>query len=311
MVLPGRSLALFILFSTNVFAAEQIKILTFNVGLLKTPLYGDIVPHVETRARRLDSALAEFILTENIDVTILEEVWLTRYSKSLAAPLQDRGFKVFRPNNPSFANFIKGKFLGSGLLLLLSPRISPKEIVFTPYEKSYYPMNLATNGYISATLDLETSQGPLSFIFFGTHIEPLVTVDGIPTFKNQTHSILGQLKQLSDAIYRLSSRSGDPSILAGDLNIGDQCASDIYRNFVNESGLKSEAGENALISWDAANPLVNRGKYKDQTPCLIDHVLLKDSNRVKLKDLNTRVVFNGKEPFSDHYAIEAHVEFEK
>ena len=250
--------------------AEALKILTYNVGLLKV-LGSDYVPLVDERERLVPAELARLLQKESVDIVLLQEVWRTRQAKAVGDALAPLGYTAIRPRVSSVLG------LSSGLLLLVRTPLEIVEWKFTRFAKNTFTESLARKGVLEATIEDPRSRSRIALV--GTHTIALDTKDGEPADQKQLGAFLVQAAQIVGTLERLSERGAVPAVLLGDFNVGAGYSDAAYRKIADTRGLE-EAGTavgpaSDFISWDPQNLLVKYGRYPNEPPAKIDHIFLR------------------------------------
>jgi len=251
-------------------SAEGLKVLTYNVGLLRV-LGKDYVPLVDERERAVPAEVARLLQKESVDIALLEEVWRIRQAAAVVAALSPLGYTAVRPQVSSILG------LSSGLLLLVRSPLLVESWSYTRFTRSTLTESLARKGILEATLQDPRSGVRIAVV--GTHTIALDTRDSEPVDGRQLRAFTAQAAQIVAALERRSDAGAVPAILLGDFNVGPGYADASYRSIADTPGLV-EAGASVgsaseLVTWDPGNPLVRYGRYPNEPPAKIDHIFLR------------------------------------
>jgi len=302
--------------------AESLKILTYNLGLLRV-VGTDYVPLVNARAKVAPAEIARIAREESIDIILLEEVWRASQERGIVAAVAPLGYAAVHPRVRSLVG------LSSGLLLLVRSPLEVVEWSFTRFTHNAGIESVARKGVLEVTLR-DPRAGSSRFVLIGTHTAALDTLGGEPIDKKQLAASIAQVDQILAALERRSEGGAVPSLLLGDFNVGPGYADVVYRKIADAAGLR-EAGasaspESAFATWDPANPLVKHGRYPNEPAAKIDHVFLRDGRLQGWTVLSARLVMQGAvrelgvvvlrgaagvaPPLSDHYGFLVEVSLE-
>jgi hypothetical protein len=308
-----------VVFTSGVIHAETLKVLTYNLGLLK--VFGsDYVPLVDVRAKTAPAELARFAKEVSPQIMLFEEVWYDSQADAIVTALSPLGYSFAHPNVHSILG------LSSGLLLAVKSPLVIVDWKFTPFGRNSFIESFARKGVLEATLESPVGGG-IRFVLIGTHTIALDTVNGAAKDKNQAAIHLAHAGQIL-SIVTARSRGGEvPILLLGDFNVGPGYADASYRTIAGVSGLR-EAGESLtstpIITWDPENPLVKFGEYPLEPPAKVDHIFLLDGASLRWNPIDVQRVFDTPAdslsitpakgpgpipiPLSDHYGFMADVE---
>lgn len=265
-------------------AADTLRILTYNVGLLHV-LGSDYVPLVKEREKLVPAEVARLARDESLDVILLQEVWRAGQAREIVAALSPLGYSAARPPVKSLL------CLSSGLLLLVRSPLAIEEWSFRRFRKNTLIESVSRKGVLEAVV--RDAQGRRIAVV-GTHTVALDTRDGEPVDPKQLAAFLAQSAQIAEALERRSEHGAVPAVLLGDFNVGPGYAEKAYRTIADITGLVEAGGAAApgdsLVSWDPENPLVKYGRYPDEPPAKIDHVFLRGDTGRGWKVLSARLV---------------------
>lgn len=209
-----------LLLASQAFAANSItlRVLTYNVSLLKAPVVGDVVKLVDDRAKKLPTELSSFAKTENIDVIALQEVWDDKHADSIKAELAQLGFEFARNTSKSTFNF------GDGLLVAYRNLYLEKS-EFAGFKKKAGFEGFTQKGF--SVLKLSKAKDEPAFLVLNTHLQTLTTKNSVATVKAEDDASLDQIKQLGGFIDN-SANKALPALLMGDFNCGPGYAQKSY-----------------------------------------------------------------------------------
>jgi endonuclease/exonuclease/phosphatase family metal-dependent hydrolase len=300
-------------------AAEPIRVLTYNVGLLK--VFGsDKVPIVDARAKLAPAELARYAAQDDPTVILLEEIWQDSYARDIAGVFAGLGYASVQPD----VHTIVG--LNSGLLLLVKRPFAVVEWKFTPFARTTFIDSFARKGVLEAVIEDTTTAA--RFALIGTHTVAVDTNNGTPRDRAQVDAVMAQAAQIVKALESRSAGGSMPVLALGDFNVGPGYADAAYRAIADTRGLR-EAGEAMfpgapLVTWDPGNPLVKFGGYPEEPAAKIDHIFFRDGASLSWTPVSARVVLTGTvealrvsppkggpavaSPLSDHYGFMAELE---
>jgi endonuclease/exonuclease/phosphatase family metal-dependent hydrolase len=305
----AAALAAFAVVVAGAAAAEPIRVLTYNVGLLKVAGI-NFVPMVDARAKLAPREIARFAADADPALILLEEIWWDSYAQDIEKEMAPLGYAAVQPKLYSILG------LNSGLLLLVKQPLAVVEWKFTPYARTTFVDGLARKGVLEAVI--EDSRTGVRFAFIGTHTVAVETNNGQPKDKTQMNVIMAQIAQLVAALEARSAGGSLPVLALGDFNVGPGFADAAYREVASVKGMR-EAGEALfpgapLVTWDPGNPLVKFGGYPEEPAAKIDHIFFRDGASLAWTPARARVVLTdpveglGASPLSDHYGFMAELE---
>lgn len=309
----------FVMYGAEPGAPSSVRILTYNVGLLRIGMFRELVKEVDRRAQTLPREIAEFAAHEKIDIISLQEVWEDRHADTIASELQARGYVIFRPK--AGANTPKAMF-ESGLLVAIREEAFKTEVIrpetdvkFSLYSARAGLEATAKKGFATVPLVHRSSHNPL--ILGVTHMQAL---DVDPTGKTVNAAAANahatQASELNALAAQETRNYAVPFVLAGDLNVGRKIGNDLYQKLTQVDALTFSAAD--LLApeektWDRENRLVKAGSFPNDPSDVIDHVVFRSdglNGSIALKPKRALVVFQDKEqPLSDHYGLLVDAEF--
>jgi len=303
-------------------AAAALKVLTYNVGLLRV-VGSDYVPIVKERAAVAAREISRFASERSPDLIVLEEIWKRPQAKAIAEALAPLGYAIARPTGCTLVG------TESGLLVAVKRPLAIASWSFTRFGKSTFIDSLARKGILSLTVE-NSAAGGARFLLLATHTVALDTDDGTPVDAKQVAAVAGQLEMLLSLLEASSESGRPPALLVGDFNVGPGYADASYRLIADAPGVR-EAGAvaapgQALVTWDPRNPLVRYGDYPNEPAAKIDHVFLKDGTQGRWTVKDVGVVFTQAvaglslapsrgarpvpTPLSDHYGFFTELDLE-
>jgi endonuclease/exonuclease/phosphatase family metal-dependent hydrolase len=291
-------------------AAETIRILTYNVGLLKV-LGTDHVPLTETRAGLAPGEIARVVQDASPDVLLLQEVWRPAHAAAIKGALDSLGYTTMRPVS-------RGLLLSSGLLLAVRPPFEVVDWQFHRFTRSTFFESLASKGVLEASIALP---GGGRFVVLGTHMVALDTERGEARDRGQLNAWQAQAAQILAALERRTEGGALPAVILGDFNVGPGYVDGAYRRLADAPGVVEAAlrvvAEKDLVTWDPENPLVKYGRFPGEPPSKIDHILLRPGGGLSWRPVSASRTFletvegvrvgpagaRVTGPLSDHYGL--------
>lgn len=302
-------------------AAPKIRVLTYNVGLLRDPLFGeyDAVGKVTERAPLVPLALAQFARDLAPDIINLQEVWEEQHAAAIRNALVPLGYTVVRPRLTFWQT---PNIYGAGLLVA----IRNATFDFLRADFHLFPSEIrggmeviAKKGF--AFFQLYHRAKNATVILGVTHMQALdVDRDGKTTHVGKAKAHAAQSEMINAGAYYYSQGYRLPVILAGDLNVGPRIGRDLYEKLVEVPYTKTKRVADAFgkiipQTWDSQNPLIQAGAYPDDPSDLIDHVLVRDGVAHVWRFQSASVVFKETTkagvPLSDHYGLLVDLELTK
>lgn len=317
-------------------SSHPVRILTFNVGLLRDGLYGvfmEMVKEVPYRAELAPEKIARFAEQNKVDIVSLQEVWETAHANEIGRALEAIGYTVVRPNASIWTEI---GFYRSGLLVAIRDetfQIRRHKFHLFPSYNLWKTIGLgseehgrsgvevlAKKGF--ATLVLEHRRTGAYIVLGATHMQALdVTPEGVPTTEAYAKSHAVQSEFMNEIVDTETSGYWMPFVLAGDLNVGRKIGASLYRRILEHkvtANTRSVSAADLLpagqVTWDPNNKLVKAGAFPTDPPDTIDHVIFRNGRlRWKWVPKAAKVVFketykNGT-PLSDHNGLLVDAEF--
>jgi endonuclease/exonuclease/phosphatase family metal-dependent hydrolase len=267
-------------------AAAPLKVLTFNLGLLRVVGF-DFVPTVRDRAKAAPREIARFARERSPDLIVLEEVWKNAHAAAITEALAPLGYDVVRPKGCT----VVGK--EGGLLVAVKQPLKIASWSFSAFGKSTFIDSLGHKGVLRAVI--ENPGDGARFALLATHTVAVDTDQGTPIDEKQVAALATQLRHVLSMLEQASSAGSTAALVVGDFNVGPGYADASYRLIadapgVREAGAVAAPGE-AFVTWDPANPLVKYGRYPDEPAAKIDHVFVRDGTTVRWQISRASVVF--------------------
>jgi endonuclease/exonuclease/phosphatase family metal-dependent hydrolase len=302
-------------------AAAPLKVLTYNVGLLR--VFGhDFVPTVKQRSTVVPREIARFALEQSVDILVLQELWRKGQAEAVAAALEPLGYDVVWPRRCTLVG------RESGLLLAVKRPLRIDASSFVRFGKSTFMDSLAHKGVLETVIEIPSAG--TKFALVATHTVAIDTDQGVPIESAQVDAYAVQARTVLAGLETISDRGALPALVVGDFNVGPGYADAGYRMIADAPGIR-EAGAVAapgqpLVTWDPANPLVRYGAYPNEPAAKIDHVFVRDGTTGRWIVTNAAVVLDGPvaglalvpsrgaapvpTPLSDHYGFFAELELD-
>jgi endonuclease/exonuclease/phosphatase family metal-dependent hydrolase len=264
---------------------RKLKILTYNVKFLPRFLV-----HIRHHPLKRAPLIADAILSDSVDIVVLQEVFDARARKILEKKMTYHFPYIIGPG----ANRPKGWKRGSGVMVL--SRFPLKPLEKTVYSQCKKIDCVARKGVMAVQVDFN---GQILQVF-GTHMQ---SEGSVPLMMLQ-HKEFGE-------VLRQYSQQGVPQISLGDFNTAKEDTV-LYRNLLKE--LQSEDGDligDLPFTFDHTQ---NDMDYSKDKPGVIDYVFYK-GNGVPLQRATREVRIYRKrwskhnQDLSDHFAVLAHFEF--
>ena len=288
---------------------QNLKILTYNIGLLDFTLFGFTVysnpPYSEKRLRFIPEAIRH----HEPDIVCLQECYSERHVEYLIFALIDLYPYCARQNSGDLVR------LHNGLLILSKfPVVSSKLIQYK--EVSTLEYYLASKSSLFCALEIPR---------FG--ILGLVNMHTTAGGENDPESIIADQHRQSEIIQSLDylkiaeNKYNQIGMIVGDLNCGPTTSFSNYNYFLNQ-GYRDTVTESLIannfvskhqISWDPLNFLNIKGPHSHTPPQLIDHVLLSASShwndwevakgQIVFTEEVVPISLTEKSTISDHYGV--------
>jgi endonuclease/exonuclease/phosphatase family metal-dependent hydrolase len=281
-------------------AVDIIRVLTINLGLLGFELKSRWRMPVDLHLGERLAAAPVLLSSLQADVIALQEVYGPADREVLAGAMATR--------YPFGAGSPKGHSLvGNGLMLL--SRFPVLRSAFMPAEGApLWTLPFWQQGLLAVDLDLPLI-GRTRLI--NTHIASSVPFGraGSGASKANRNREIAQLLAAANA-------GGQAAILAGDFNTSPEIHSENYERIVDagyvDGFVASNPSErrNGGFTWDSANPLNARGRFRDAPSQRIDHVFVRAdrslvpiSAQIVLQDRTIQTGSGLRIPLSDHYGM--------
>jgi endonuclease/exonuclease/phosphatase family metal-dependent hydrolase len=277
----------------------MLKILTYNVGLLRIRFFGRIVvepaPFVDERFAHLASAL----LATGADIIALQEIYecdqQARLAQELAAIYP---YCKFSPTRPWHR-------LGAALMIFSKyPIIVTQHILFqdVPLDERLF----VDKGMILATIDAGAF-GTIKLV--NTHCTSGGAIHN-PEGNFTNHARSKQYQQVFNALNRDRSLA---RFAIGDFNAGPEAAKENYRELQSHgyTSAWNACHETSAPTWDPKNELNAHGPHRATSAQRMDHILFHDGENGAIKVKNAQIILSepcvtvptGKVTISDHYGL--------
>ncbi len=283
----------------------KIKVLTFNVGLLRLLFGGykvfEFVPFLEDRFE----IMLENIKALQFDIISFQELYNSHQAKkSIEILTSIYPYHAWEPQ--------KNTKLSSGLLIF--SKYPLKNTSFEHFKINTFEENIFVNkGFLCTEVDLDVAVLDLMNVH--------TTAGGY--FRYPDHPKVNrirnaQIHQILQTTYAKDKQHF--SLITGDLNTGPQVSKENFHvfqkeNFVDIFDYKDEG----LYTWDNSNSVNQKSIHAICPSQRIDHILYKPKANKKIQHHNANIIF--KDPIvpvglqkknritiSDHYAVTTELE---
>lgn len=281
---------------------NNLKILTFNTGLLNISLFGRSVyeptPYVKERLAALPNA----IIRSRADIVGLQEVYGEKYKKFLISKLKKyypyhfycKKKRKFR-SDIGLMFFSKSFLIGKKLLTFKNKTMGEELVAY----KAAISVRTQINNFKEITFyNIHTTEGDMAR---GQENASIEKIRG-----TQIHQIIESIK---------NSPIHKPKIILGDINAGAEVSKKNYCiwekfGFIDVFS-KKHPFSNSKKTWEPKNFLNKNGPYKKNKPQTIDHIFLRAQDIKNFKINQAKIVFitplvkisHRKITLSDHYGL--------
>jgi endonuclease/exonuclease/phosphatase family metal-dependent hydrolase len=283
-------------------AAGAVRVLTINLGLLGFGLNSRWRVPVDSHLKERLAAAPLLLSSQQADVIALQEVYSPADRELLASAMAAQ--------HPYSAGSPRTRLLvGNGLMLLSRFPILRSE--FMPVQGSpLRTLPFWRQGLLAADIELP-SIGPTRLI--NSHIASSVPF----SHAGSTASRANRNREITQLLSAAGGRK-PVAILVGDFNTSPEVNPENYKRIIDAGFLDAFVASNPPsrvrdeFTWDSANPLNGRGRFRDAPSQRIDHVfvpnvqspaLVPKSARIVLQDRTIRTASGRKIPLSDHYGM--------
>lgn len=228
---------------------EELRLLTFNMGLLKIRLMGmpvvETPPHVDDRFKAMLAAIPAAVVKHNVDVLALQEIYDDDQLSRLMAVL---------PMLPYVARIANHRFWQShnGLAYLTKWPVSDVRIL-KHRQASALEAAFACKSCLHVTLN-DTPLGKLSLANLHT-----TAGGGMDPEAGSVDRVRQSELQEAINISLEASRAGYAPLIVGDFNCGPECSCENY-DFMRSQGFDDVVLPHAKsvgCTWDPTSPLNN------------------------------------------------------
>lgn len=275
----------------------QIKILTFNVGLLRI-FNWVFTPFIEERF----NYLAKSLIKVDADIIALQEIYDLKYKKKLIETLiKNYPYNYYNKKKRLF------NLKTDGLLILSKYKISDSiNITFrqSPFDEEF----LVKKGYLYTKVLLPNN---IKLGILNTHL----TAGGV--FNHPESKISNQFRQtqINELSERVSNK--DSCIILGDFNCSPEVSKENFQQLISFDWLSCfdyVHGNNNknCFTWDVNNTLNVNSPHSSSPSQRIDHIFLTKTAKdlfliqdceVILDDKIVPIKNNQKVSVSDHYGL--------
>jgi endonuclease/exonuclease/phosphatase family metal-dependent hydrolase len=280
----------------------SFRLLTINLGLLGVGMSGLWRLPIDSELKRRLAAAPDLLSAVDADVIALQEVYAPADRQFLIRAMAAR--YPFSAGSPKALSLV-----GNGLMVLSRFPILHSEFMLCKGAPPWTRL-VWKQGLLGVDLDLPVI-GPTRLI--NVHLAASVPF-------GQAGSMASEANRDREIVQLLSVASaGDPAaILAGDFNNSPEIHSNHYRRIIAAGyadafvAAREPAGANTGITWDAANPLNARGRFRNSPSQRIDHVFVSRASSPSLTPVSAEIVLresmiatpSGQRiPLSDHYGM--------
>ena len=244
---------------------DVLRVLTFNVGLLRVKWFGRTVfaspPFVTERFTMLLTVLPEFIERHKIDIVALQEIYEQGQVKALLQAVQAQLPHHARVNNQKNIQFHNG-------LLFLSRTPIDETTLVKHAQASALERTFACKSCLAIRVSTHIGKIALANLHTtaGGGVDP--EAGGVDSVRQ---SELEEAMELCDQ----AQADGYASAIIGDLNCGPEASAPNYDYVVQSRGYADVVAPFAAevgATWDQANPLNNLAVFANCPPQRIDHL---------------------------------------
>jgi len=282
----------------------MLKILTYNVGLLRIKFFGRTVvepaPYVDERY----ACLAPALLASGADIIALQEIYdrdqQARLVHELAAAYP---YCEFSPTRPWHR-------LGAALMIFSKFSITEAQYILfkdVPFDERIF----VDKGMILVTI----KAGPFGTIkLANTHCTSGGAIHN-PEGNFTNHARSKQYRQVFDVLDRDRSVA---RFAVGDFNAGPEASAENYRELQSHGYTSAWTACHQLSAptWDPKNELNAHGPHRATSAQRMDHILFHNGEHGAIKTIKAQIVLSepcvevpaGKVTISDHYGLVAELE---
>lgn len=282
--------------------AGSFRLLTLNLGLLGVGMSGLWRLPIDSELKRRLAAAPDLLSAIDADVIALQEVYAPADRQFLIRAMAAR--YPFSAGSPKALSLV-----GNGLMVLSRFPIRHSEFVLCQGAPRWTRL-VWKQGLLGVDLDLPVvGRTRLINVHLAASV-PFGHSESMASEANRDREIAQLLSVAS---------SGDPAaILAGDFNNSPEIHSNHYRRIIAAGyvdafvAAREAAGATDGFTWDAANPLNARGRFRNSPSQRIDHVFVSDARAPSLMPVSAQIVLresiiptpSGRRiPLSDHYGM--------
>jgi endonuclease/exonuclease/phosphatase family metal-dependent hydrolase len=307
---------------------KQIKLVTFNAWLLRTPVGLDISKDIDKRVKIIPQSIAD----TGADIIFLQEVWGEKIQEDIIQQFKNLGYEYFvKAYEKNILSPIKS-FFGNGLLIIskFPVKNNPDFLVFDKYTR--FDENFVNKGAIHAQVYIK---GVGEIDLFNAHLGAVTYISKNQSYnQKESERRYLQAKQLVHWIREIQSYS-KISIIAVDLNAHDKHYE--QGRFVNKSSKeyalftdncdygnlnmidtfkffnKNNSNKQESFSYDRKNFYVSDGYFKEGPSENLDYIFISkrpesfiQSSSLVFKEKFEVISENDKKVnigLSDHYGI--------
>jgi endonuclease/exonuclease/phosphatase family metal-dependent hydrolase len=290
-------------------ASSEIKLLTYNVGLLRMPGKGDMVHEVDLRAQAIPTALSTFVNANHPDIILLEEVWEQAHQQRIKSTLETLGYQVEIPvgQKGQFAPFTLGAALSlmdvgyhgsTGLLVAWNSKTiqSLSDLVVDSYGPrnllAYYEAGTA-KGLVFGHFNMIANGTPIFFLGAYSTAMDVNPKDGSILDNDDARELqklnLGQIQLVSSTV-KNNAHANEVTVVMGDFNTGPGLADQNFDMLEKSLGLSSLHPKEGA-TWDRTNRLVIEGLYPNDPTSVIDHIFVGETENMSFHLTKSSLAF--------------------
>ncbi|WP_291573171.1 endonuclease/exonuclease/phosphatase family protein [Bradyrhizobium sp.] len=282
-------------------AVDTLRILTFNLGLLGFKLKNRWRMPVDAHSGERLAAAPRLLSSLEADIIALQEVYSPTDREVLARAMAE--LYPFQAGSPKMRSLV-----GNGLMLL--SRFPILHSAFMPCRGSpRWTLPFWKQGLLAVELDLP-SIGRTRLI--DAHIAasvPFGDANSMASKANRNREI--------DQLLSAANAGEVTAILAGDFNTSPAIHPEHYDRIISAGYVDAFVASNPPaakdgFTWDCANPLNARGRFRHAPSQRIDHVFVRGGHSAPLKPVAAEIVLQDRVvqtasgqliPLSDHYGL--------
>jgi endonuclease/exonuclease/phosphatase family metal-dependent hydrolase len=262
-------------------AAGTLRLLTLNLGLLGFEPQSGWRIALASENRRRRAAAPRMLCATDADVIALQEVYSPADRRYLSHELAAQyPFSAESPRSHSI--------VGNGLMLFSRHPIA--QSAFTPcLGAPWWTRLLWKQGFLVVELDLP--------VVGRTRVINVHLAAGLPIGDAEAHPSAENRERELSQLLAAAGADNPAEILIGDFNASDRIHAENYQRIIAAGYADAFVAASGAtpnfpgFTWDAANPLNSRGRFRDAPSQRIDHVFVSKRFEKRLTPVAARVVF--------------------